>query len=101
VIKDLFKIWAKLRDHTLEIRNPRTKFKSYKNLGTKYDFSGLLLLDQGPPKVSFFPEPDQSRIISLVTKHGIIYCLEAAIYYDDPTENTVDKVHYHNHHQDY
>jgi hypothetical protein len=36
---DLFKIWAKLRDYTLEIRNPMTKFKSYKNLGTKYDFS--------------------------------------------------------------
>ncbi len=54
---------------------------------------GLLLLDQGPPEVSFFPVPDHSRIISLVTKHGIIYCLEAAIYYDDHTQNNVDKVH--------
>jgi hypothetical protein len=38
MIENLFKIWTKLRDHTLEIRNPMSKFKSYKNVGTKYDF---------------------------------------------------------------
>ena len=58
---------------------------------------GLLLMDQGPPdnwRSSFFPLSDHSRIISLVTKHGIIYCLEVAKFYDDRTINSsVDKVH--------
>ncbi|KAE7998540.1 hypothetical protein FH972_003077 [Carpinus fangiana] len=60
--------------------------------GNAFDYlEGMLLLNQAPPDVSFFPEPDQPRIISLVTQHGIIYCIEAAIYYDDRTVNTVDK----------
>lgn len=89
-----FSAFSRDQEHLISING--------RNQSNAFDYlEGLLLLDQGPPKVSFFPEPDQSRIISLVTKHGIIYCLEAAIYYDDPTENTVDKVHYHNHHQDY
>ncbi|KAE7998539.1 hypothetical protein FH972_003076 [Carpinus fangiana] len=57
---------------------------------------GLLLMDQGPPdnwRSSFFPLSDHSRIISLVTKHGIIYCLEVAKFYDDRSINSsVDKV---------
>ncbi|KAJ7955901.1 Cytokinin dehydrogenase [Quillaja saponaria] len=55
---------------------------------------GLLLMHQGPPdnwRSSFFPLSDHSRIISLVTKHSIIYCLEVAKYYDDHTQNTVDE----------
>lgn len=56
---------------------------------------GLLLLNQGPPdnwRSSFFPSSDHSRIISQVTKHKIIYCLEIAKYYNDYTEEVVDQV---------
>lgn len=57
---------------------------------------GSLLINQGSPnnwRSSFFPQSTYSRIISLVTKHGIIYSLEVAKYYDQHTETTVDKVH--------
>lgn len=56
---------------------------------------GSLLINQGPPdnwRSSFFPLSDHSRIISLVTKHGIIYCMEVAKFYDDQTLTSVDKV---------
>lgn len=41
---------------------------------------------------SFFLEDDQSKIASLVSEHGIIYCLEAVKYYDDSRIGTVDEV---------
>uniref|UniRef100_A0A6N2MLQ9 cytokinin dehydrogenase n=1 Tax=Salix viminalis TaxID=40686 RepID=A0A6N2MLQ9_SALVM len=56
---------------------------------------GSLLMVQGPPnnwRSSFFPSSDIPKIMSLVTQHAIIYCLEAAKYYDDETRHTVDKV---------
>lgn len=56
---------------------------------------GSLMLNQGPPdnwRSSFFPQASHSRIISLVTKRGIIYCLEVSKYYDEHTETTVKKV---------
>ncbi|KAF5481835.1 hypothetical protein F2P56_002455 [Juglans regia] len=49
---------------------------------------GLLLLNHGPPdnwRSSFFPLSDHAKIISLVTKYGIVYCLEIAKFYDDHT----------------
>ncbi|KAL4340005.1 hypothetical protein GQ457_08G003260 [Hibiscus cannabinus] len=55
---------------------------------------GSLLMDHGSPnnwRSSFFPHSDHSRIISLIIKHRIIYCLEVVKYYDYQTENTVDK----------
>ncbi|XP_061374621.1 cytokinin dehydrogenase 3-like [Gastrolobium bilobum] len=55
---------------------------------------GMLLLHQGPInnwRSSFFPLADHPRIISLVTKHRVLYCLEVAKYYDDQSENNVDK----------
>ncbi|PQQ16984.1 hypothetical protein Pyn_02836 [Prunus yedoensis var. nudiflora] len=55
---------------------------------------GSLLINQGSPnnwRSSFFPRSTYSRITSLVTKHGIIYSLEVAKYYDQHTETTVDK----------
>lgn len=54
---------------------------------------GSLLMDQGSPdnwRSSFFPKSDHSRIISQITKNGIIYCLEVAKQYDEHTQNTVD-----------
>ncbi|KAF8034126.1 hypothetical protein BT93_C0413 [Corymbia citriodora subsp. variegata] len=55
---------------------------------------GLLLMHQGPPdswRSSFFPLSDHPRIISLLKQHKIIYCIEVAKYYDDLTQNTVNK----------
>ncbi|KAM1178688.1 hypothetical protein ACFX13_018283 [Malus domestica] len=55
---------------------------------------GSLMLNRGPPdnwRSSFFPQSSHSRIISLVTKRGIIYCLEVSKYYDEHTETTVKK----------
>ncbi|XP_030448662.2 cytokinin dehydrogenase 3-like [Syzygium oleosum] len=55
---------------------------------------GLLLMHQGPPdswRSSFFPESDHLQIASLMDRHKIIYCLEVVKYYDDLTQNTVNK----------
>lgn len=59
---------------------------------------GMLLMHQGPInnwRSSFFPLADHPRIISLVTQHKVLYCLEVAKYYDDQSEINVDKVLYH------
>ncbi|CAK9140538.1 unnamed protein product [Ilex paraguariensis] len=40
---------------------------------------------------SFFSVSDHSRIVSLLSKHGIIYCLEVVKYYDHPNKDTVDE----------
>jgi cytokinin dehydrogenase len=62
---------------------------------------GQLLMNQGSLgspgdwRLSFFPSNDHSRIISLIKKYGIIYCLEVAKYYDDDhtTLESVDQVY--------
>ncbi|KAK7329022.1 hypothetical protein VNO77_23167 [Canavalia gladiata] len=67
--------------------------------GKKQNFAldyleGMLLMHQGPVnnwRSSFFPLADHPRIISQVTKHSILYCLEVAKYYDGQNENNVDK----------
>ncbi|KAK7411929.1 hypothetical protein VNO78_03373 [Psophocarpus tetragonolobus] len=63
------------------------------NIALDY-LEGLLLMHQGPInnwRSSFFPLADHARIISLVTKHSVLYCLEVAKYYDGQNENNVDK----------
>ncbi|KAI4335291.1 hypothetical protein L6164_013952 [Bauhinia variegata] len=55
---------------------------------------GMLLMHHGSInnwRSSFFPMSDHPKIISLITKHRILYCLEVAKYYDDSSENNVDK----------
>ncbi|KAA8523254.1 hypothetical protein F0562_009677 [Nyssa sinensis] len=55
---------------------------------------GSLIMQQSPPnnwRSSFFSLSDQSRIASLSTKHGIIYCLEVVKYYDDLTVDNIDE----------
>ncbi|KAE8675039.1 Cytokinin dehydrogenase 5 [Hibiscus syriacus] len=55
---------------------------------------GSVLMDQSSPgrwRSSFFPPKDHKRIASLITNHGIIYCLEVVKHYDDQNEDTVDK----------
>ncbi|XP_008242393.1 PREDICTED: cytokinin dehydrogenase 4-like [Prunus mume] len=53
---------------------------------------GLLLMQQGPLDLSFYPVADQPRIASLVNKYGVVYTIEVVKYYDDSTRDTVDKV---------
>ncbi|PON48726.1 Cytokinin oxidase [Trema orientale] len=52
---------------------------------------GFLLMRQGPFDLSFYPEPDQLRITTLVNQTGIVYLIELAKYYDATTQNSVDK----------
>ncbi|KAE8658173.1 Cytokinin dehydrogenase 4 [Hibiscus syriacus] len=55
---------------------------------------GSLLLNQGSLdnfRSTFFPAQEQPKIISLITKYGIVYSLEIVKYYDDQTTATVDK----------
>lgn len=64
------------------------------NNGLDY-LEGMLLMNQGPInnwRSSFFPLADHPRITSLVTQNRVLYCLEIAKYYDDKSENNVDKV---------
>jgi cytokinin dehydrogenase len=53
---------------------------------------GMLLLNQPPLDLSFYPEIDQPRITSLVTQFGIIYIIELVKYYDDNSKDQVDQV---------
>ncbi|XP_043704470.1 cytokinin dehydrogenase 3 isoform X2 [Telopea speciosissima] len=56
---------------------------------------GSLVTSLSPPnnwRSSFFSLADHSRITSLLeTKHGVLYCLEVAKYYDHLTLDTVDE----------
>ncbi|KAF8406882.1 hypothetical protein HHK36_006003 [Tetracentron sinense] len=55
---------------------------------------GSLIMYQSPAnngRSSFFSPTDHSRIASLATEHGIIYCLELAKYYDNFAVDTVSE----------
>ncbi|GAB4853786.1 Cytokinin dehydrogenase [Ancistrocladus abbreviatus] len=55
---------------------------------------GSLIMQQTPPnnwRSSFFSPSDQSKITSLVTPNGIIYCLEVVKYYDNSNMDTIDQ----------
>ncbi|XP_065850138.1 cytokinin dehydrogenase 3-like [Euphorbia lathyris] len=55
---------------------------------------GSLIMNQGPPnnwRSSFFPSSDIPTIMSLVSQHHIIYCLEIAKYYDHSTQHSLHK----------
>ncbi|XP_058729393.1 cytokinin dehydrogenase 3-like [Vicia villosa] len=52
---------------------------------------GMLLLNQQPLDLSFYPEIDRSRITSLITEHNIIYVIELVKYYDDNSEDHIDQ----------
>ncbi|KAI5445811.1 cytokinin dehydrogenase 3 [Lathyrus oleraceus] len=62
---------------------------------SKLDYlEGMVLMHQGPInnwRSSFFPLTDHQRILSLVTQHRVLYCLEFAKYYDHHSENTINK----------
>ncbi|KAL1805247.1 hypothetical protein ACET3Z_028315 [Daucus carota] len=55
---------------------------------------GSLIMHQSSSnnwRSSFFSNTDQSEIASLLSKHGILYCLEVVKYYDDASINTVEQ----------
>ncbi|KAK7329029.1 hypothetical protein VNO77_23174 [Canavalia gladiata] len=52
---------------------------------------GILLLNQPPLDLSFYPAFDQPRITSLVTQHGIIYIIELVKYYHNNSKAAVDQ----------
>ncbi|KAG2718122.1 hypothetical protein I3760_03G206100 [Carya illinoinensis] len=86
-----FSQFSKDQERLISANNGGRLTTSHKNYGLDY-VEGSLLLNQGPPDLSFYPKPDQPRISSLVTKYGIVFCLEVAKYYDDHTSAiTVDK----------
>ncbi|XP_031382892.1 cytokinin dehydrogenase 3-like [Punica granatum] len=51
---------------------------------------GFLMMNQQGSPDSWFPSSEHARITSLVTKYGVIYCLEVAKYYDDLSRDSVD-----------
>ncbi|KAF1892565.1 hypothetical protein Lal_00011032 [Lupinus albus] len=52
---------------------------------------GLLILNKPPLDLSFFPESDQPRISSLITKYGIVYTIELVKYYDPNSQAKVEE----------
>ncbi|XP_019151574.1 PREDICTED: cytokinin dehydrogenase 3-like [Ipomoea nil] len=55
---------------------------------------GFLMMNHTSPnnwRSSFFSLSDQSKIASLFTQHGLLYCLEVVKHYDDRTGSTVDQ----------
>ena len=63
------------------------------NNDTGVDYvEGQLLMSNGIVDTSFFPPSDQSKVADLVKNHSIIYVLEVAKYYDDPTVPTTGQV---------
>ena len=77
-----FSAFSKDQEHLISINN-----------GLDY-LEGLIFLQNSPPSnwESSFPPSDHPRISSLISKYGIIYCIEAVKYYDDSTSHTVDQV---------
>lgn len=41
--------------------------------------------------ISFFSLSDRPRLMSLLTEHELLYCIEVAKFYDERTRSTVDK----------
>ncbi|KAL5065867.1 hypothetical protein RYX36_027604, partial [Vicia faba] len=52
---------------------------------------GMLLLNQSPLDISFYPETDRSRVTSLITQYNIIYIIELVKYYDANSQDHVDQ----------
>lgn len=64
------------------------------NKGFNY-VEGSILMDHGAGnnwRSSFFSERDLRRISRLAARHGAVYCLEGARYYDKAMVHMVDKV---------
>lgn len=56
---------------------------------------GSVMLDHGPPdnwRSTYYPPSDHLRIVSMVKRHRVIYCLEVVKYYDETSQHTVNEV---------
>ncbi|CAA7020033.1 unnamed protein product [Microthlaspi erraticum] len=61
------------------------------DIGVDY-LEGQLMMSNGVVDTSFFPPSDQPKVADLVKKHGIIYLIEVAKYYDDPNLPIISQV---------
>jgi len=57
-----------------------------------YVEGSLLMHRNSDSWTSFFSLSDRLRLMSLVTEHELLYCIEVAKFYDGRTQTTVDKV---------
>ncbi|CAI9782655.1 unnamed protein product [Fraxinus pennsylvanica] len=76
-----FSLFTRDQEHLISIK------------GLEY-LEGSVMMDYTPAnnwRSSFFSPAHESQISSLLKKHGIVYCLDLAKYYDDETINSVDK----------
>ncbi|XP_057420345.1 cytokinin dehydrogenase 2-like [Lotus japonicus] len=79
-----FSTFSKDQEHLITFKG--------RNGNNQADFvEGVLMLNQPSQDLSFYPESDQPRIISLVTQYDIIYVMELVKYYDDNTQDQVDQ----------
>ncbi|ESQ42714.1 hypothetical protein EUTSA_v10013271mg [Eutrema salsugineum] len=55
---------------------------------------GSVMLDHGPPdnwRSTYYPPSDHLKIVSMVKRHRVIYCLEVVKYYDETSQRTVNE----------
>lgn len=83
MLYDDFSKFTKDQEHLISIHD-----------GLNY-VEGSLMMEQSPLnnwRSSFFSPSNQIKIASLLSKNGIIYCLEMVKYYDDHSATTIDEV---------
>ncbi|KAH0917017.1 hypothetical protein HID58_024677 [Brassica napus] len=85
--------WFKMlySDFTAFTKDQESLISMNNDTGVDY-VEGQLLMSNGIVDTSFFPPSDQSKVADLVKNHSIIYVLEVAKYYDDPTVPTTVQV---------
>ncbi|CAN7047628.1 hypothetical protein BRARA_G00170 [Brassica rapa] len=85
--------WFKMlySDFTAFTKDQESLISMNNDTGVDY-VEGQLLMSNGIVDTSFFPPSDQSKVADLVKNHSIIYVLEVAKYYDDPTVPTTGQV---------
>ncbi|KAH0866991.1 hypothetical protein HID58_074013 [Brassica napus] len=85
--------WFKMlySDFTAFTKDQESLISMDNDTGIDY-VEGQLLMSNGIVDTSFFPPSDQSKVADLVKNHSIIYVLEVAKYYDDPTVPTTGQV---------
>ncbi|KAF3535484.1 hypothetical protein F2Q69_00019474 [Brassica cretica] len=52
------------------------------------------MLDRGPPdnwRSTYYPPSDHLRIVSMIKRYRVIYCLEVVKYYDETSQNSVNE----------
>ncbi|KAG2310744.1 hypothetical protein Bca52824_022301 [Brassica carinata] len=55
---------------------------------------GSVMLDHGPPdnwRSTYYPPSDHLKIVSMIKRHRVIYCLEVVKYYDETSQHSVNE----------